>query len=295
LLTYHDSTTPGKNDEENTFALLTVEAWLQKVKPRTFSLEQAPGLLQLAKHRKYFRKLINGIISSGYQVRWGIQNHAWLGLPQHRRRLIIVGSKGTFPLPPFPAATHGPPGSSLRPYVTIADALHPLKSRQVRFPDDPYHQPKSMRPLNRPPINPHANLAKVVTTSGKENAHHSGKRASTVRELAAFQGFPLDFHFTGSTRTATKQCGNAWPPGSNQFYFRVWAAHHEAYNNGMIDDEEEVLDLYDVLAQKKYMPIPFDLEADMPGFIYLPNITRTIPPRYPLSVWERNAPQQRAR
>jgi DNA (cytosine-5)-methyltransferase 1 len=152
-----------------------------------------------------------------------------------------------------------------------------------------------MRVVNQPAINPYTNLAKVVTTSGKENAHYSGKRASTVRELAAFQGFPPDFHFTGSTTTATKQCGNGWPPASNQHYFRVWGAHHEAYHNGMLDDEEEVLDLYVVLAQKKYLPIPFDLEADMPDFIYPPNITRTIRPRYPLPLWERNSARTRAR
>jgi hypothetical protein len=48
--------------------------------------------------------------------------------------------------------------------------------------------------VNQLTINPHTNLAKVVTTLGKENAHHLGKRASTVRELAAFQGFLLDLH-----------------------------------------------------------------------------------------------------
>jgi DNA (cytosine-5)-methyltransferase 1 len=189
-------------------------AWLQKRKPQTFRLKQAPGLLQLTEHRKYFRKLINGIISSGYQVRWRIQNQAWFGLPQHRRRLIIVGSKGTFPLPPFPAETHGPPGSGLIPCVTIADALRPLKSHQVRFPQDMYHQPGNMRVVGQPATNPHANLAKVVTTSGKENAPHSGKRASTVRELAAFQGFPLDLRckqqYRSQKTVRRQQCGFAY-------------------------------------------------------------------------------------
>jgi DNA (cytosine-5)-methyltransferase 1 len=86
-------TVEGKNDEANKLTLYTVEPTLAKVKPTTFSLEQAPGLLKLAKHRMYFRNLINGILTAGYRVRWRIQDQAWFGLGQHRRRLIFVGAK----------------------------------------------------------------------------------------------------------------------------------------------------------------------------------------------------------
>jgi DNA (cytosine-5)-methyltransferase 1 len=73
--------------------LYTVEAWLGAVKPSTFSLEQADGLLTLRKHSMYFRYLIRSIALQGYNVRWRIQDQAWFGLAQHRRRLIFVGSK----------------------------------------------------------------------------------------------------------------------------------------------------------------------------------------------------------
>ena len=93
LLTPCHSTIDGKNDQANLETIYTVEPILRKLKSATFSLEQAPGLLKLEKHKQYFRTLLNGILNCGYAVRWKVQDQAWFGIAQHRRRLVFVGAK----------------------------------------------------------------------------------------------------------------------------------------------------------------------------------------------------------
>ncbi|KAF1851662.1 S-adenosyl-L-methionine-dependent methyltransferase [Cucurbitaria berberidis CBS 394.84] len=308
-------TVDGKNDEANMMTLFTVEAWLHKVKPRTFSLEQAPGLLTQEKHRKFFRILVNGILNRGYNVRWKIQDQAWFGIAQHRRRLVFVGAKIGIPLPPFPSPIHGPTNSGLKRYVTIKDALQPLEQQAFSFQRDTYHQPHLEKPiLDREAFDPHVNLAKCITTSGGENVHHSGKRANTCRELAQFQGFPANFRFTGSATEAKKQCGNAWPVKANKIYFLTWAAHMEAFDHGFIDAEDEVLDIYEFLENKGItIPKPAPIELDFfatpprhstrepePEYRYLSRIEKTVQPRGPLQIWAKRKeldplPQRRRR
>lgn len=202
--------------------LFTVEAWLNKLKSRTFSLEQADGLLTLAKHRMFFRILLNGILNRGYYVKWKVQDQAWFGIAQHRRRLIFVGAKIGIPLPPFPSPIHGPKGSGLKRYVTVEDALRPLERQAHSFRRDRYHQPGlERREKDGEKYDPHVHLARCITTSGGKNVHYSGARAYTCRELSQLQGLPTNFHFAGSVTEAKKQCGNVWPTKSNKIYFQL--------------------------------------------------------------------------
>ncbi|KAI8934822.1 hypothetical protein NX059_008503 [Plenodomus lindquistii] len=67
-------TVAGRNDQENMETLYTVAAWLEKLKPKTFSLEQAPGLIQKKEHKMYFRSLLNQILDRGYGIRWKVQD-----------------------------------------------------------------------------------------------------------------------------------------------------------------------------------------------------------------------------
>jgi hypothetical protein len=127
--------------------------------------------------------------------------------------------------------------------------------------------------------------------------HYSGTRRNTVRELAALQGFPPRFHFTGSNHEALKQCGNAWPPTASKVYFTLWAAHREAFDHGFIDAEDEVLDLYEFLENKGIViPKPAAIDVDLfnadagnvaqePEFRYLHRIEKTVHPKFPLPLW----------
>ncbi|KAJ4356287.1 uncharacterized protein N0V89_004318 [Didymosphaeria variabile] len=285
-------TNEGKNDQENMETLLTVGPFLKAVKPRYATLEQAPGLLKLKKHRLWFRKVINDIISMRYNVRWRVSDLSEDGLPQRRRRLVFLCAKQGLPLPAFPKPACGPKDSGLPYWVTVGDALEALERRGANIHDE-YHQPEEEKLLGLPrePVDPRTILAKCITTSGGENVHPSGLRKYTPREIAQLQGFPMDYQFKGSRGEATKQAGNAWAPVANTRYFLLLAQFLEAWDMGYIDAEDDVEDLYNYL-EEKGIRVPNSTR-------YLKKLTKSIISKRKHPLWGSTykvdrAPRQRA-
>lgn len=68
---------------------------MKKLKPRIATLEQTFGLLTFEQHKKNFRLLINDIYTAGYNVRWKIEDLSNFGLPQKRKRLLIIAARYT--------------------------------------------------------------------------------------------------------------------------------------------------------------------------------------------------------
>lgn len=58
--------------------------------PRTFILENVPGLASMA-GGKIIRMIMRDLAGIGYNVQWDIHNAADYGVPQNRRRVIIIG------------------------------------------------------------------------------------------------------------------------------------------------------------------------------------------------------------
>lgn len=89
------STTKGKNDETNINQLHVIKDLIEALKPRVVVLENTSGLANIEGNQKYFHKLLNDMSSagSGYNLRYKIVNMADYGLPQERKRLIVIAAK----------------------------------------------------------------------------------------------------------------------------------------------------------------------------------------------------------
>lgn len=97
-----------------------------------FVLENVRGLT-VGKHRKFLQEVIGAFRTCGYVVRipWEVLDAAEYGVPQHRERLFLLGTKNGLPLPPYPDAICIPANStrshSLLPAgPTCSDALADL-------------------------------------------------------------------------------------------------------------------------------------------------------------------------
>ncbi|KAK4125018.1 S-adenosyl-L-methionine-dependent methyltransferase [Parathielavia appendiculata] len=201
-------TVAGKNDKDNRAALFSCRELIGKFRPRIFTVEQTFGIL-CSRFRKEFNMFLNGFTDWGYSVRWKVVPLANYGVPQLRKRLIMIGSCPGEKLPPFPPPTHSKDGAGgLRPWATPQSVLAPLESR--RFVHR-LHTPKGIKRWDPPkPRWDPTKLAKTITTNGGQNYHWDGHRDFTLLEYAVLQGFPKWHRFEGSC--IKKQIGNAFAP-----------------------------------------------------------------------------------
>ena len=89
------STVPGKNDEDNIKALEILKLSIENLKPRMIVFENTYGLSCLKKNRPYMNKVLRDIMTagSGYNVKYKVVNMADHGLPQERKRLIVIAAR----------------------------------------------------------------------------------------------------------------------------------------------------------------------------------------------------------
>lgn len=123
------------NDERNFLFKHYVEV-VKFVKPKYFVMENVPNLLTAEKG--FFLNEIKGLFKGyGYSIRYGILNAADYGVPQNRRRAIIIGKYlATPPELPLPC----------KQKVTIWDAISDLaylESGEGEFEQEYRNSPKS--------------------------------------------------------------------------------------------------------------------------------------------------------
>ena len=123
------------NDERNFLFKHYVEV-VKFVKPKYFVMENVPNLLTAEKG--FFLNEIKGLFKDyGYSIRYGILNAADYGVPQNRRRAIIIGKYlATPPELPLPC----------KQKVTIWDAISDLaylESGEGEFEQEYRNSPKS--------------------------------------------------------------------------------------------------------------------------------------------------------
>ena len=117
------------------------------VRPRHIAFENVPGMLS-PRWRPRLDALLEGLAELGYEHVWDVLDAADFGVPQRRRRLLVVASRVSKPV--LPAATHADPAlSGRRAWLTVREAvgsLAPLASGEVDA-SDTYHRARRHSPL----------------------------------------------------------------------------------------------------------------------------------------------------
>ena len=99
---------------------------LKELNPKVFLFENVVGLLSMQKG-ELLKTIIYLFESLDYKVKYSVINTADYGVPQTRKRVIIVGTKFNKDFE-YPKPTHSKDESllNLKPYLTLSDAISDL-------------------------------------------------------------------------------------------------------------------------------------------------------------------------
>lgn len=115
------STLGKRRNDERANLFMQYKRILGILQPRAFVFENVTGMLSMNKGQ-LFRRIQSEFEELGYDLKHEILDAVDFGVPQHRERVILVGTKGKNRFV-YPTPTHG---DGLKPYVTLKDAIGDL-------------------------------------------------------------------------------------------------------------------------------------------------------------------------
>ncbi len=233
--------------------------------PHYVFIENVPGI-QKIKAKGAFDKFCRNLKKMGYSIATNVVAAQDYGVPQKRRRLVLIASRvGDIDLP---NPTHGPEAN--REYSTVEEWIRHLPEIEAgeEHPEIPNHRAARLSPLNLERIkatpvggsrtdwpsyleldchknyNGHVDVygrmkwdtpatgltTRCISLSNGRFGHPEQNRAISVREAAAIQTFPDEFVFTGSLHSQAKQVGNAVPAKLAETFGRHILEHWESHN-----------------------------------------------------------------
>lgn len=208
-----------------------------------FVFENVPSIRH-PKNRPVLDAFINAALQAGFNVTETLGKAVEYGVAQKRERVFLLGSKTKKPL--VPAITHSLKHDDeelLRPVVTTSEALEGLDVQRYFEPEEVVSGRWADHLREVPPgwnykahtawgghpnptfvtetrfwnfllkLDPQKPSWTLAASPGPWTGpfHWDSRRLRTV-EMAALQGFPMDYDFSGSRRERVKQIGNAVPP-----------------------------------------------------------------------------------
>jgi len=228
----------GTNDERGTLFEEYVRL-LKQLKPTGFLFENVYGITG-ADDGKAWQSICAAFAGAGYTITPRVLDAADYGVPQHRERMIIVGTRGK-PFK-FPRPTHGLDSVDGLPLVSAADALAGVPNLGEKIKSDLGgrfgHLLKEIPPglnysfftekMGHPsPIFSwrskfsdflyKADPATPIRTLKAQPGQYTGplhwdNRVFTVAELKRLQTFPDSYEVVGGRQVAIHQIGNSVPP-----------------------------------------------------------------------------------
>ncbi|KAL8854447.1 MAG: hypothetical protein Q9221_000717 [Calogaya cf. arnoldii] len=209
------NTSPNREKGDmNIAASMEIGRCLDIAKPRVVTLEQTSGLVsqghRAGKHSKSLDRFIKQFTSRNYSVAWKVVNMVEYGLPQFRKRLIMIATCIGEPKLKLPEPTHveHPGGTDLQPWTSVNNAISLIPRGH------PNHEVPPKFEVADQAYDGDVPSPYIVMCRGTMSPHPRGKRAFSLRELTCLQGFPLDHKFaeTATKTNIRKQIGNAFPP-----------------------------------------------------------------------------------
>lgn len=199
--------------------------WLYDLRPEWVCLEEVPDVLPL------FQQIAEVLRSWGYSVWVGVVNAADYGVPQTRRRAILIASRTRAVSAPTPThSEHGATGlfgDDLPRWITMAEALGwgytdrpaPTVTGGGTATGGPEPFGNATRQAMRKAMNDRKHWAwrKPAPTVSGTVGHVGGKQAEghlnlSTEEGACLQTFRPGYPFHGNKGQVSLQIGNAVPP-----------------------------------------------------------------------------------
>lgn len=115
-------TTKCEKEDPRNALLLVMAEFIEDIRPKAVMMENVSGLVSRGK--TVFDAFLKILQRSGYQSEWRIEQMADFGVPQSRRRLVLLAGLG-FKIPfPEPIYAQSPEeGSALLPWNTVREAI----------------------------------------------------------------------------------------------------------------------------------------------------------------------------
>ena len=233
--------------DERSDLILELLRFVEALSPQLVFVENVPGMRRASASHGPFTDFVEALKGT-HEVAFGTISSADYGVPQTRRRLVLIASNLDEIELPMP--THGP--TATKPHVTVRDAIHSLPHdvdgrEAAQFSS---HNAMRLSPLNRMRIEAtpeggdrrnwpkhlwpdchrggfggHTDVygrlswdkpaptltTKCVSYSNGRFGHPSENRALSAREAARLQTFPDSFEFVGGLTSQARQIGNAVP------------------------------------------------------------------------------------
>jgi DNA (cytosine-5)-methyltransferase 1 len=167
----------GRRDRRNGLVRQFLR-FVRLLRPKVCMLENVPGLLKTRKGKRYFNELCRGLERAGYKVTYGVVDLADYGVPQFRKRLVLLGARRKAIA--IPSATHRSPTapkSGRRVWRTVRDAIE-------SFPTPP-RRSEVRKGKTKPRYKWHyaRDLATVVRRRLAHALSHDGRRTSLPPSL----------------------------------------------------------------------------------------------------------------
>jgi DNA (cytosine-5)-methyltransferase 1 len=146
----------GRRDRRNALVREFLR-FVRVLRPKVCMLENVPGLLRTQKGKRYFRELKSGLRKCGYHISYDVVELADYGVPQFRKRLVLIAARREAISIPRP--THRDPArpsdSHTQPWKTVRDAIGKMPKPPLRssvrsgraVPRYEWHYARNVAPL----------------------------------------------------------------------------------------------------------------------------------------------------